>query len=98
MATLYLALKEGFDNDQVIVQWGEDRQQLEDITTDYSCGLAKMLELDLGNSPQTLSVQLPKKHFSTELNVVTKIATTISFKLTNKGLEHHITEGQALFF
>jgi hypothetical protein len=64
MATLNIALEEGFDNDRVIVSVNGKRFERSGVTTKLQIGLAEQFEAHTGDGKVTIDVDLPERSVS----------------------------------
>jgi hypothetical protein len=61
MATLNIALEEGFDNDRVIVSVNGERFERSGVTTKLQIGLAEQFETHVADGTATIDVDLPER-------------------------------------
>jgi hypothetical protein len=61
MATLNIALEEGFDNDRVIVSVNGKRFERNGVTTKLQIGLAEQFETNVADGTVTIDVDLPDR-------------------------------------
>lgn len=61
MATLNIALEEGFDNDRVIVTVNDQRFERSGVTTKLQIGLAEQFEMAVPDGKVTIAVDLPDR-------------------------------------
>ena len=65
MGALTLDLREGFQGDQVVVRVdGRDVASEEDVTTDYSIGLARRISTTVGPRPAVVEVLCPTRNLA----------------------------------
>ena len=72
MATLNIALEEGFDNDQVIVTINGKRFERGGVTTKLQIGLAEMFETNVSDGAVTIDVALPERPLNGSYQVEAK--------------------------
>ena len=61
MATLNIALEEGFDNDRVIVSVNGKRFERSGVSTKLQIGLAEQFETNVSDGTVTIDVDLPER-------------------------------------
>jgi len=61
MATLNLALEEGFDNDRVIVSVNGKHFERSGVTTKLQIGLAEQFETTVADGEVSIGVELPER-------------------------------------
>jgi len=61
MATLNIALEEGFDNDRVLVSVNGKQFERSGVTTKMQIGLAEQFETHVGDGGVTIDVDLPER-------------------------------------
>ena len=62
MGTLTLDLREGFQNDPVVVRVdGREVANMPTLSTDYSIGLAKRISTPVGKGPTVVEIECPAK-------------------------------------
>ena len=72
MATLNIALEEGFENDRVIVSVNGKRFERNGVTTKLQIGLAEAFETDVADGAVTIDVDLPERPLNGNYKVEAK--------------------------
>ena len=95
MATLNLALEEGFDNDRVIVSVNSKRFERSGVTTKLQIGLAEQFETDVADGQVAIDVELPER--SIKRNYKLDAADTVYVGISREGQTRRFRHSSQLF-
>lgn len=92
VGTLHVALEEGFVDDEVVVRVDDDEVLSERVRTRMQLGLAETVDVDVDRPACRLTVDVPGRGATTELEVETADDVWVGVSLTaHGGLESRVS-------
>ena len=99
MAELVIDLQEGFSNDSVLITVnGKEVYRQENVTTDYSVGLAGSIETNTTEDAVWLEVTIPSKHISNKTHINISSTPFVSAALAENGIVFKYSTERFVYF